>query len=279
MSKHGPTFGKTWPPTPASCKRIGSNKERLVMHFAFEQFAATVFQQWLANKIVSDRSPVSESYRIRERQREQQRGRPCPTDNEDDYRTPLGLCLGTRPVGNAGGHRCRQRRDGGPGRKPVGLSATAAAAAADPGAIYGAGINGAARYIRRVRPRRTHSRAVWCWMGVAIDGRLDGGDNWLTRHRIHRRGGDRRTLRPVAQSHLASCRGGSARRRRHRLLPTSSSGSQSSSACSNSPFLPSLGPRIPTPRPWSRTRSTYPFAIVNFCIWRRRLSERSLIRG
>ena len=60
---------------------------------------------------------------------------------------------------------------------------------------------------------------VWCRLGVALDGRLGGGHDRLAGYRIHRSGGDRRTLWPVAQSHLARRRSDPAHRRGHRLLP------------------------------------------------------------
>ena len=58
----------------------------------------------------------------------------------------------------------------------------------------------------------------WAWLSTAGSG---GGNYRLAGYRIHRSGGDRRTLWSVAQSHLAHCRGGPARRRRYRLLPAS----------------------------------------------------------
>ena len=127
--------------------------------------------------------------------------------------------LGTRPAGDAGRYRRRQCGDRRPGRRPMGLSAAATAAAADADALHGAGIDGAAGHLHRARPRRTDPRTVWRRLGVAVDGGLGGGDDRLAGHRIHRRRGDRRTLWPVARSHLAHRRGGLAHRRRHRLLP------------------------------------------------------------
>ena len=50
-------------------------------------------------------------------------------------------------------------------------------------------------------------RTVWLRMGVPVDGGPGGGGDRLAGHRIHRRGGDRRTLRPVARLYLALRRG------------------------------------------------------------------------
>ena len=58
----------------------------------------------------------------------------------------------------------------------------------------------------------------WAWLSL---GRLGSGDYRLSGYRIHRSGGDRRTLRPLAQSHFARRHGRPACRRRHRLLPAS----------------------------------------------------------
>ena len=58
--------------------------------------------------------------------------------------------------------------------------------------------------------------ARWAWLSLAG---LASANYRFSGHRIHRSGGDRRTLWHLAQSHFADRHGGAACRRRDRLLP------------------------------------------------------------
>ena len=109
----------------------------------------------------------------------------APSQDELDAGPDRGLGAGT--AGHARRHRCRQRRDRRAGGGHMGLPVSAAAAAADPDALHGSGIDGAAWDRHRARLWRTGPRAVRSGLGVAVAGRPRRRRDRLAGDGIHRR--------------------------------------------------------------------------------------------
>ena len=116
----------------------------------------------------------------------------------------------------------------------------------------------------RARLRRIGPRALRRGMGVAGGGGPGGGDDRLAGHRIHRRRGHRRTLRPVARPDFTPRRSRLCSRSSPPVPTGGSSGRRSSSACSNSPSSPSPGRPIRTSQTLARDALDLPLGDHRF---------------
>ena len=100
----------------------------------------------------------------------------------------------------------------------MGLSPVAAGAHAHSDAVHGPGIDRAARDLHRPGPWRTDPGAVRPWLGAAFDIWAGRRGRRIVDHRVHRRRGRRRAVRPLAHLHAAPRRSDPPHHRGQRVL-------------------------------------------------------------